>query len=374
MWLKHNRITRTVVPFVIAFVALVLVAPLLLGTQPVQAQQQDVAAPFVSTYWRYHGSETLGLVHSPLTEVGGIPAQYFEKGRLEDHSATGQGVVYGRVTQEMMEGFPQVVLANSNLTYGDIYRYSYSTFLPPAGFVGGTMEVAGGVFVPFDINLGPVPGYIVPFNFWNYITDVSRFPHGWLQDVGLPMTDIFEAQIIATDGSTQAVTIQAFERTILIFNPATGVVDRASIGTDMLLAQGYTPLYSQPARPTGPKRLEVNLTTQWAYAYEGDFMLYDFPVSTGKPGWETPAGSFSIFTKYVSQDMRGDANGETWYVPNVPHVMYFADGGYAFHGTYWHNTFGTGARLSHGCVNLPLDGAAILYDWAPIGTQVLVYY
>ena len=35
---------------------------------------------------------------------------------------------------------------------------------------------------------------------------------------------------------------------------------------------------------------------------------------------------------------------------------------HALHGTYWHNNFGM--PMSHGCVNLPLDVAAWLYDWA----------
>ena len=60
-------------------------------------------------------------------------------------------------------------------------------------------------------------------------------------------------------------------------------------------------------------------------------------------------------------------------VPNVPNVMYI-NGGVALHGTYWHNRFGTGARLSHGCVNLPLRAAGWLYDWAPMGTTVRVTY
>ena len=54
----------------------------------------------------------------------------------------------------------------------------------------------------------------------------------------------------------------------------------------------------------------------------------------------------------------------------MPSVMYFYLG-VALHGTYWHNSFGTGVRLSHGCVNQPLDVAAMLYNWAPLGTPVL---
>jgi lipoprotein-anchoring transpeptidase ErfK/SrfK len=52
----------------------------------------------------------------------------------------------------------------------------------------------------------------------------------------------------------------------------------------------------------------------------------------------------------------------------------YINGGVALHGTYWHNRFGTGARLSHGCINLPLRAASWLYDWAPMGTTVRVTY
>jgi len=70
--------------------------------------------------------------------------------------------------------------------------------------------------------------------------------------------------------------------------------------------------------------------------------------------------------------MRVTLNGETWIVPDVPNVMYIK-GGVALHGAYWHNKFGTGVRLSHGCVNLSLRDAAWLYDWAPVGTRVVVH-
>jgi lipoprotein-anchoring transpeptidase ErfK/SrfK len=117
----------------------------------------------------------------------------------------------------------------------------------------------------------------------------------------------------------------------------------------------------------------VNLSDQWLYAYEGDTLVFDAPVATGRDGMNTPAGSFSIYAKLKVQTMRGVDNGVPWVVPNVPDVMYI-HGGVALHGTYWHNLFGTGARPSHGCVNLPLKSATWLYNWAPIGTPVRVTY
>lgn len=61
--------------------------------------------------------------------------------------------------------------------------------------------------------------------------------------------------------------------------------------------------------------------------------------------------------------------GEDYDVPNVPYVMYY-DRGYGIHGAYWHNNFGT--PVSHGCVNLAPNHAKWLFDWAEVGTKVVV--
>ncbi len=124
---------------------------------------------------------------------------------------------------------------------------------------------------------------------------------------------------------------------------------------------------------SGDKYIVVNLSRQWMYAFDGDEQVFDAPVSTGRDGMSTPAGNFAIYTKLKSQTMSGVDHGVPWVVPNIPNVMYIV-GGVALHGTYWHNRFGTGARLSHGCINLPLRAAAWLYSWAPVGTPVRVTY
>ena len=123
-----------------------------------------------------------------------------------------------------------------------------------------------------------------------------------------------------------------------------------------------------PVIATGPeeKWVEVDLSQQKSYAYVGKQIIHSFIVSTGT--WDTPTvtGQYRIYVKYRAQDMSGPG----YYLPNVPYVMYFYKG-YGLHGTYWHNNFGT--PMSHGCVNLQTDDAAWLYDWAEVGTQVIVH-
>lgn len=119
--------------------------------------------------------------------------------------------------------------------------------------------------------------------------------------------------------------------------------------------------------PEGERWIDVDLSQQRVYAYEGNTLVNSFIVSTGT--WQTPTvtGQFHIWIKLRSTTMTGPG----YYLPNVPYTMYFYKG-YGLHGTYWHNNFGT--PMSHGCVNLSIPDAEWLYNWASVGTLVNVHY
>ena len=71
--------------------------------------------------------------------------------------------------------------------------------------------------------------------------------------------------------------------------------------------------------------------------------------------------------------MQGPIPGvaEEYYdLPGVPWNLYFTYEGAVIHGAYWHENFGS--RYSHGCVNLAPADAKMLYDWADVGTMVIV--
>ena len=127
---------------------------------------------------------------------------------------------------------------------------------------------------------------------------------------------------------------------------------------------------AQPQNPpvgNGERWIEVNLTEQRVYAWEGDVVVNSFLVSTGTWAHPTVTGTFSIWNKTRIQDMSGPG----YYLPDVPFVMYFYKD-YGFHGTYWHHNFGT--PMSHGCVNLTIPDSEWLYNWASYGTTVKVHY
>ncbi len=120
-----------------------------------------------------------------------------------------------------------------------------------------------------------------------------------------------------------------------------------------------------PIPPTAERWIEVILSTQTLNAYEGDRLVRSWRVSTGLPHTPTPTGDFHIWVKLRYDDMEGPG----YYLRDVPYVMYFY-GGYGIHGVYWHANFGH--PMSHGCVNMPTDGAAWLFDWASVGTLVRI--
>ena len=127
---------------------------------------------------------------------------------------------------------------------------------------------------------------------------------------------------------------------------------------------------AMPAAARAEKTIVVSIGQQSLWAYKGDRVVLSSAVSTGRAGFDTPLGNYAILTKLPSQTMEGVIGGEYYNVPEVPSVMYFTNFGHALHGTYWHSNFGQ--PMSHGCVNLPLDVAAWLFQWAPVGTPVLI--
>lgn len=113
--------------------------------------------------------------------------------------------------------------------------------------------------------------------------------------------------------------------------------------------------------------IQIDLTEQKLIAWDGKEAVYAITISTGKDSTPTPTGSFAIQTKHESARMQGD----DYDVPDVPYTMYYY-GGYAIHGAYWHNNFGT--PVSHGCTNVAVNHAEWLFNWADVGTPVVVHY
>lgn len=147
-----------------------------------------------------------------------------------------------------------------------------------------------------------------------------------------------------------------------------------------------------PDVPAADKRIEISLALQTLTAFEGSDVVLRTPISSGVRNsgaaglpTETPTGTFNVNSKlpakYMGDNRLTDTLGDR-YLPGVPWTAFFAEGGYAIHGAYWHNNFG--APMSRGCVNVRPQDAQWLYRWiTPVaapneweargrGTQVVV--
>lgn len=120
-------------------------------------------------------------------------------------------------------------------------------------------------------------------------------------------------------------------------------------------------------KQTQQRWIEINLSTQRLIAWEGNQPASAFLVSTGRAETPTFPGVFTIRQKKLIDRMRG----EDYDVPDVPFAMYY-HGGYAIHGAYWHHNFGT--PMSHGCTNVAVDHAQWLFNWANVGTPIVIHY
>ena len=127
-----------------------------------------------------------------------------------------------------------------------------------------------------------------------------------------------------------------------------------------------TPTRPPPDKSRADKWIEIDLSDQRLYAHRGQQTVFTAVVSTGTRWYPTVRGRFRVYAKYRATRMSGPG----YNLPNVPWTMYF-HGGYAIHGTYWHNNFGR--PMSHGCVNMKTPEAKWLFEWAPKGILVVVH-
>lgn len=163
--------------------------------------------------------------------------------------------------------------------------------------------------------------------------------------------------IVQANNITNPNLVQAGQ--VIIIPDAKTVTDLSSVSPASL-----TPNAPAATVSVG-KQMIVDLSDSRIYAYENGRLVRSVLASTGLPATPTVKGNFTVQRKYPAQLMSGPG----YYLPNVQWIMYFY-AGYAVHGTYWHNNFGQ--PMSHGCVNLPNDEALWFYDWAPVGTPIMV--
>ena len=128
--------------------------------------------------------------------------------------------------------------------------------------------------------------------------------------------------------------------------------------------------------PTWGQWLDINLTQQLMTVYDGTNPLRTIVITTGMAGWETPPGYYTILSRVANETMTSGAIGaENFYrLDDVLFTQYFTDYGHALHFAWWRTKETIGRPGSHGCINMLLDDSRYIWDWATIGTPILIHY
>lgn len=124
-------------------------------------------------------------------------------------------------------------------------------------------------------------------------------------------------------------------------------------------------------------RLIVKLNEKRVYVYKGDRPIKSYPIAIGKPGYETPQGSFNIFSREVDPTFKNFKTGAI--IPpgkNNPlgtrWIGVWSDGKtqIGFHGT--NRPQSIGKAVSHGCIRMHNKDVVALFEQVKIGTLVQI--
>jgi tetratricopeptide (TPR) repeat protein len=125
-----------------------------------------------------------------------------------------------------------------------------------------------------------------------------------------------------------------------------------------------------------PKRIEIDISKQRFYAWQGDTLVYSFVTSTGIPGRDTAAGHYRVLDKIpMAYSSIWRLKMPYWlgiyYVGNIEngiHALPIRPDGTVMWGGF------LGQKASYGCIILSNQAARTIYNWADIGTRVDIHY
>ena len=125
-----------------------------------------------------------------------------------------------------------------------------------------------------------------------------------------------------------------------------------------------------------PDRIHVDISRKIVTVYQSNQVIYSFYVCTGRASSPTIPGRYKVKTKMDS------AYGSAWDL-DMPYWLGIYDAGGSENGfhalpilssgaTLWRSALGTGC--SYGCIVLDTPDARALYEWATLGTDVIIDY
>ncbi len=251
------------------------------------------------------------------------------------------------------------------------------------------------------ISRGVFPGLLALFClFFAGTLQVSAASPSLLDTDSDGIPDRFETQVYHTDplrADTDGDGFSDFVEIVHGFNPRgggklvdgdedkDGLSDRLELvfGTDPMepdtngdgMSDGVQVMAAMSPTSTTPTRLQksiyINLARQRLEPRVDGVTMASYPISSGLARTPTPVGAFKVLQKNPRAWSRA---AKLW----MPYWMHFSGRGHGIHELpEWPNgrkegESHLGHRASHGCVRLGVDTAKTLYEWAPIGTPVVI--
>jgi hypothetical protein len=111
-------------------------------------------------------------------------------------------------------------------------------------------------------------------------------------------------------------------------------------------------------------------------AYEDAKPVYSALALKGTAGWATPTGFYTILRRVQNETMSSEGLGIPrdapggWYLKDVLYTQYFTNDGASIHYNYWSSNWGYSG--SHGCLGMSLDDSLWFWEWAEVGTPLVI--
>lgn len=120
-------------------------------------------------------------------------------------------------------------------------------------------------------------------------------------------------------------------------------------------------VWAPEAAPAGPALLVVNLATQRAILFRNGVPIGASTISSGKEGYETPTGVFTVLEK------KREHYSKTYDNAPMPNMQRLTWKGIALHAGNL-----PGYPASHGCIRLPAQFSSLLFGATKLGMTVII--
>jgi hypothetical protein len=122
----------------------------------------------------------------------------------------------------------------------------------------------------------------------------------------------------------------------------------AALGTAAIIALPATAQAAPtPCSANADACIDLSANTSWLMDDNGAVIYGGVPITSGKPGYETPPGSFQVTYKDID-------HWSNAYDAPMPYSVFFTTSGIAFHE-------GSLTAQSHGCIHLSPEAAKTYY-------------